>query len=148
MGQKIIFAAVLFMSGLLIAASFAGAEIKGSGPDRGKKMFDTASLRVYKGTIVKIDKAKSPMPGGEDMLVVILKTDTGIVSINLGPKSRAEKKGVKLNAKDEIEIKGITMEFGKKSEIMAVELKKQDVTIKLMDDKGPAPGSHEPNNAK
>lgn len=136
--KKRIFLATLLVIGIL-AGIYSDAQ---SDKDRfggGRKMFDVRDAETLSGEVVRISKSKPPMPNGPEMLVLILKTETETISVMLGPGSVLEEQGIQIKAKDRVEIRGVRAEFDGKPAIIATELKKGKITVKLQDKRMPPP---------
>lgn len=133
--------AVLAVSALMVSHAAAG-------PGRGwrggggwgmcggyRGMYDPAAVETVTGTIESVDRTV-PMKGTSRGIGMTLKTDTGSVSVHLGPQWYVERIDGKLAKGDAVEVKGSRVMFAGNPAIIAAEVKKGDAVLKLRDGDG------------
>lgn len=127
---------------LLASASFAQQEARGS------RMYDPRTVETVKGEVVSVEKI--PFRGGKGYGVhLTLKTEKETLLVEVGPGWYVEKQPVKIEAKDNLEIKGSRITSRGKPAMIAAEIKKGDQILKVRDENGiPAwsGGSRRPAN--
>ncbi len=99
------------------------------------RMFDPKTVETLSGEIVSVDKI-TPMRGMSYGVHLMLRTDSGTISIHAGPAWYLENQDVKLAVKDRIEVKGSKITFDGKPAIIAMEIKKGSETLTLRDSQG------------
>jgi hypothetical protein len=65
-----------------------------------------------------------------------LKTETGEIPIHLGPAWYLDKQAMKLEPKDQIEVRGSRITFEGKPAIIAAQVTKGGAVLQLRDDRG------------
>ena len=129
---------------LLASASFAqqGAKAKGG------RVYDPKTVETVKGEVAGVEKI--PSPGGKGYGVhLTLKTEKETLLVEVGPGWYVEKQPVRIEAKDNLEIKGSRITSRGKPAMIAAEIKKGDQILKVRDENGiPAwsGGSRRPAN--
>jgi hypothetical protein len=99
------------------------------------RLYDTKTVETVSGEIVSVDHI-IPVKGMGQGVHVQLKTDKETVSVHLGPAWFLENQDVKIEPKDKVEIKGSRIKYDGKPAIIAAEVKKGDVVLKLRDENG------------
>lgn len=99
------------------------------GSGRGWMKYDKATVESKKGTVVDIEDYKK---GG---VHVTLKTDKETINVHLGPASYLEKK-IKISRGDVISVTGSRVTYAKAAAIIAREVEKGGVTVRLRKDDG------------
>ena len=99
------------------------------------RMYDPKTVETIAGEVVKVDRF-TPMRGMSSGVHLVLKTDTGEVSVHLGPQWYLENQDVKIEPRDKVEIKGSRVTVDGKPAIIAAEVKKGDGLLKLRDEAG------------
>ena len=140
--KKIVFAMAVGIFGLIFAnVSFAQPMMqwRGSGGwgggSRYNMMYNANTVETIKGEIVKIERIM-PMRGMSHGVHLMVKTSKETIDVHLGPAWYIENQDVKLKVGDKIEIKGSRITLQGKPVIIAAEVKKGDVTLKLRDERG------------
>jgi hypothetical protein len=140
--KKIVFAMAVGIFGLIFAnVSFAQPMMqwRGSGGwgggSRYNMMYNANTVETIKGEIVKIERIM-PMRGMSHGVHLMVKTAKETLDVHLGPAWYIENQDVKLTVGDKIEIKGSRITLQGKPVIIAAEVKKGDVTLKLRDERG------------
>lgn len=122
-----------------VAVAGPGSGWKGSGGwgmgGGYQRMYNPATVETVNGTIESIDRTV-PMKGMNRGVHLLLKTEKGPVAIHLGPEWYVERLDIELKKGDSVEVKGSRVTFGGTPAIIAAELKKGDVVLKLRDDNG------------
>lgn len=67
---------------------------------------------------------------------LVLKTDTGYITINLGPPGYVRKQGFSLKQGDSLEVTGSKVTRGDQTWLLAAQVKKDGQTLKVRDEKG------------
>jgi hypothetical protein len=99
------------------------------------KAYDVKALETVAGTVVRVERI-TPMHGMSAGVHMILKTDTGELSVHLGPAWYIERQDVKLVAGDAVQVKGARGTFQGKPVIIAAEVKKGEEVLPLRNDAG------------
>ena len=121
-------------------AAFAqGMKWKGSGgwgPGAAYgRMYNAKTVETVSGEVMTVDRI-TPMHGMSAGVHLVVKTDSGEVSVHLGPQWYLENQDVKIEPKDTVEIKGSRVTVQGKPAIIAAEVKKGDQVLKLRDEAG------------
>jgi hypothetical protein len=95
---------------VLAPAAFAqGMKWRGSGgwgPGTAYgRMYDPKTVETVSGEVVKVDRI-TPMRGMSSGVHLVVKTDKGDVSVQLGPQWYLENQDVKIQPKDKVEVRG------------------------------------------
>ena len=121
--------------------SFAQREMKwrGSGGwgmgSNYNRMYDPKTDETITGKVVGVDRM-TPMKGMSYGVHLMLKTDKETISVHLGPGWYIENQDIKIEPKDNIEVKGSRITFEGKPAIIAAEVKKGDEVLKIRDQNG------------
>ena len=99
------------------------------------RLYDPKMVETISGEVVKVDRI-APLRGMSAGVHLLVKTDTGKVSVHLGPLWYLENQDVKIQPKDKVEIKGSRVTVQGRPALIAAEVKKGDETLKLRDDAG------------
>jgi hypothetical protein len=129
----LVFAAIAFAQpwqGWKNCGGWCKGEGVGPGPGR---MYDPAKAETLKGEVVSLEQ----IPGRRGMgqgIGLTLRTDSGTVTVHLGPQWYVEQQGeVKIKAGDSVEIKGV--KWGR-DVFIAAEVRRGDDILKLRDESG------------
>ena len=106
----------------------------GSGTKYGR-MYNPQTVETISGEVVKVEKI-TPMKGMSNGIHILVKTDTGEISVHLGPSWYIDKQDTKIAVGDKVEVKGSKVEYSGKPAIIAAEVQKGDEVLKLRDDNG------------
>ncbi|MDH4164187.1 MAG: DNA-binding protein [Nitrospirota bacterium] len=110
----------------------------GSGPGAGGPggMYDPAKAETVKGQVEAVEQISGKGRMGQG-IGLKLKTDSGTLSVHLGPKWYIEQQGeVKIAAGDTLEIKGVKTQRWGQDVFIAGEIKRGDDVLKLRDENG------------
>jgi hypothetical protein len=99
------------------------------------RMYDPKTVTTVSGEVVSIDKI-TPMRGMSYGVHLTVKTDNETVSIHLGPAWFIENQDIRIEPKDQIEVKGSRITLEGKPVIIAAEVTKGDEVLKLRDENG------------
>ena len=99
------------------------------------RMYDSKTVETISGEVTVVDRI-TPLKGMSGGVHINVKTVKETISVHLGPSFYIENQDVKLQAKDQVEVKGSRITFDGKPAIIAMEVKKGDETLKLRDDAG------------
>lgn len=128
-------------SSLLATQSFAEREIfwRGShGWGMGSayvKTYNPITVETVSGVVISIDKI-TPITGMSYGIKMSVKTDKEVISVHVGPGWFVEHLDIKLEPQDEVEVKGSRITFEGKPAMIAAEVKRGSVTLKLRDENG------------
>lgn len=128
---------------LLAASSYAqprpGMMWRGSGGwgpgSQYNRMYDPKTIETITGEVTKVDRI-TPAKGMSGGIHMLVKTDKETISVHLGPSWYLENQDVKIEPKNQVEVKGSRITFGGKPAIIAAEVKKGDEVLQLRDDSG------------
>jgi len=137
-----IFSVVVFLVALfLVAESYAqsgtrqrGSEGWGPGNQYGR-MYDPKTVETIRGEVVRVDKI-TPLRAMSFGIHLVVKTEKEKISVHLGPVWFIENQDIKIEAKDNIEVKGSRITFQGNPTIIAAEVKKGEFILKLRDESG------------
>lgn len=137
-----IFVVLISILSLIFAPeSFAqrGMKWRGSGGwgmgSNYNRMYDPKTVETISGEVVSVDRMTA-MKGMSYGVHLMLKTGKETVSIHLGPVWYIENQDIKIEPKDNIEVKGSRITFEGKAAIIAAEVKKGDEVLKIRDENG------------
>ena len=99
------------------------------------KMYNPGTIETISGEVVGVDQF-TPKRGMHYGVHMMVKTDKETVSVHLGPGWYIENQDVKIELKDQVEVKGSRINFARKPAIIAAEVKKGDQILKLRDENG------------
>lgn len=99
------------------------------------RLYDVKTVETVSGEVLVVDKI-TPSKGMSNGVHLELKTETGTVSVHLGPAWFIENQDITIWPKDKIEIKGSRVTYEGKPAIIAAEVKKGDSVLKLRDENG------------
>ena len=74
------------------------------------RLYDPQTVETIRGEVVSIDEI-IPAKGMSSGIHVLLKTDQGVLSIHLGPRSFVQGLDVAIELKDRIQVKGSRIAF-------------------------------------
>jgi hypothetical protein len=129
--------AVLILTASVALAGWKG--YRGSGGwgmnDPYQRNYNTATVETLSGVVESVDKV-TPVKGMSAGIHLMVKTDKGTISVDLGPEWYMERLDTKIEKGDKIEVKGSRVTFAGKPAIIAAEVKKGDNTVILRDSAG------------
>ena len=99
------------------------------------KMYNPETLKTINGEVVSIDEI-TPLKGMSYGVHITVNTGQDIVPVHLGPGWFIENQDIKIEPKDLVEIKGSRITFEGKPAIIATEIRKGEVILKLRDENG------------
>ena len=99
------------------------------------KMFNTKTVETIKGTVVNVD-AFIPTRGMSHGVHLQVETQKGIIPVHLGPAWYIQNQDIIIKPEDKLEIKGSKINFAGEPAIIAAEVKKGDMTLKLRSEDG------------
>ena len=129
--------AVLSLS--VASPSWAQGGMGGGGGRRGGggRMYDPKTVETVSGQVVRVEHIEGKGGRGRGYGVhLVLKTDKEELPVHLGPGWYIEKQGMKIEAKDTIEVHGSRVTYQGQPAIIAATVKKGDQVLKLRDDNG------------
>jgi hypothetical protein len=131
--------AICFIAEYSFAQRGPGIKWRGSGgwgPGSSyNKMYDPKTVETISGEVTGVDLI-TPAKGMSRGVHMNVKTDKGTVSVHLGPSWYIENQDVKIQPKDNVEVKGSRITFDGKPAIIAAEVKKGGEVLKLRDTSG------------
>jgi hypothetical protein len=99
------------------------------------RLYDVKTVETVIGEVVKVDRI-TPMRGMAYGVHLVVKTDKGDVSVQLGPQWYLENQDVKIEPKDKVEIKGSRVTVQGQPAIIAAEVRKGGDVLILRDEAG------------
>jgi hypothetical protein len=132
---------ISILGSFFASASFAqrGMNWKGSGGwgmgSTYNRMYNAKTVETVSGEVVSVDRV-APMKGMSYGVHLMLKTDKETISVHLGPGWYIENQDIRIEPKDNIEVKGSRITFEGKPAIIAAEVKKGDEVLKIRDENG------------
>ena len=99
------------------------------------KMYDPKTVETVSGEVISVDKI-TPVKGMSYGVHLTVKTDKETISVHMGPGWFIENQDIKIEPKDNVEVKGSRITFEGKPAIIAAEVKKGDEMLKLRDENG------------
>jgi hypothetical protein len=106
----------------------------GAGGQYGR-LYDAKTVETDSGEVAAVEEM-TPFKGMGRGVHLILKTDTGSISVHLGPGWYVEHQDTKIAAGDKIEVKGSHITYEGKPAIIAAEIHKADEVLMLRDANG------------
>lgn len=131
-------ALALAFSALLVVPASAGMWRGSGGWGMGgayQRMYNPSAVETIAGEVVSIDKM-TPTKGMSYGIHALVKTNKETIPVHLGPGWYLERQDTKIVKGDAIEVKGSRITYQGKPVIIAAEIKKGDVVLKLRDDNG------------
>ena len=108
----------------------------GRGTGRGYQgLYDTTTVQTVSGEVIAVDSFNGAHGIGAG-IHAMLKSDSGSVSVHLGPSWYLDKQSAKIEKGDKITVTGSRIIFQGKSALVAAEIKKGDKTLSLRDKQG------------
>ena len=133
-------AIVLFLS--LVAATVYAAPGYGGRGSGGwgmggsyQRLYNPATVETVTGEVIAVEKF-TPVKGMRVGIHIRLKTDRETIAVHLGPSWFMERLEAKIETGDKLEVRGSRVTMGGKPAIIAAEVKKGDMILKLRDDSG------------
>jgi hypothetical protein len=99
------------------------------------RLYDPKTVETVSGEVISVDRIV-PMKGMSYGIHLTLKTDSGTISVHVGPEWFLENQDTKIAVKDKIEITGSKIIFQGKPAIIASEVKKGEKILSLRDSNG------------
>ena len=142
-GLRIILMLVVFTSTNSIAFSEADAQEQKSWRDsvgqgyRGEYQgkYNLRTVTMVKGVVETVEQMP-PATGTSYGIHLELRTDSGTLSVHLGPAWFIERQNVRIEEGDIIEVKGSKITYEEVPTIIAAEVKKGNTVLKLRDKNG------------
>jgi hypothetical protein len=98
-------------------------------------IFNPKTVETISGEVIRVGRIV-PFKGMSRGVHLLLRTDKESISVHLGPTRFIENQDIKVEPGDKIIVKGSRVTFRGKPIIIATELKKGDVVLKLRDENG------------
>jgi len=99
------------------------------------RLYDAKTVETISGEVVAVESI-APVNGMTAGMHVQVKTEKGTISVHLGPAWFLENQDLKIEPKDQIEVKGSRVSYEGKPAIIAAEVTKDDSVLKLRDATG------------
>ena len=99
------------------------------------RIYDPKTVEIISGQVIRVDRI-TPMKGMSYGVHLVVKTDKETISVHLGPAWYLENQDVRVEPKDQVEVRGSRITFQGKPAILAVEVRKGDEVLKLREDNG------------
>lgn len=100
-----------------------------------QRIFNPATVETVTGEVTAVERI-TPIKGMGVGVHLLLKTDKETLSVHLGPSWYIERLDTRIEKGNKIEVKGSRVMVAGKPAIIAAEVKKGDVLLKLRDDSG------------
>jgi hypothetical protein len=132
---------ILVLVFVFVTDSFAqrGMRWRGSGGWGGGtqygRMYDTKTVETLVGKVVRVERI-TPTKGMSYGVHAMVITEKETVSVHLGPGWYIENQDIKIEPKDEVQVKGSRITFQGKPAIIAAEVKKGDEILELRNESG------------
>jgi hypothetical protein len=100
-----------------------------------QRMYNPATVETVTGEVVAVEQT-TPMKGMGGGVHLKLRTDKEMLSVHLGPAWYIERLDTRIEKHDRIEVTGSRVMVAGKPALIAAEVKKGDMLLKLRDDSG------------
>jgi hypothetical protein len=100
-----------------------------------QRMYNPRTIATVKGVVVEVEQI-IPTTGMCSGIHLTLKTDSDVKSVHLGPSWFIERQEMKIEKGDAIEVTGSKIEYKGEPVVIAAEIKKKDMLLKLRDKDG------------
>lgn len=100
--------------------------------------FSPQNLMTVRGPVVMVQEQSGPGPGGvqHKVLMLTLKTETGLVAVHLGPPQYFQQQRLTFKEGEVLEVTGARMTTPGGLMLLATQVKQGDKVIKLRDEQG------------
>ncbi|MBW2085848.1 MAG: hypothetical protein JRI54_07460 [Deltaproteobacteria bacterium] len=105
------------------------------GRNSATRLYDPATVETVKGRVERVDIENSDGKGHSEAHL-ILRTNQETISVSLGPAWYYERQALKIEAGDQVEIKGSRLTRNEKRAIIAAEVRKDEEILVLRDSTG------------
>jgi hypothetical protein len=99
------------------------------------RLYDPKTVATISGEVTAVEYF-SPGKGVRQGIHINVKSGEETISVHLGPSWFLENQDLKINLKDNVEIKGSKITFNGKPAMIAATVKKGDETLELRDENG------------
>lgn len=99
------------------------------------RLYDSTTVETLRGTVQRVEKI-IPMKGMGSGVHLILKTDSEMIPVQMGPTWYVEKQAAQIRAGDLVEVTGSRVPCDGKPVILAAFIKKGGETVKYRELKG------------
>jgi hypothetical protein len=110
--------------------------VAGSPMLKGKKGFDPATVVTVSGTVAALHRSTPKKPNQPVQLRLDLQTPQGIIHVLLGPAAYVDQQPVRIAGGDQVEVTGSQMTKGRRTRIIATQVRKGDQFLRLRDVSG------------
>ncbi len=124
-------AKILFMCFSLILFSI----ILNTQPQRPPRFYNPDTVVSVSGEVQNVE-TRTFGPSGAGLLILSLKTEKEIITVNVGPERYVSSLGFSFSKGDKIEVKGSKVDIRGVPTILAAEIKKGEKTLKLREEDG------------
>ncbi|NIQ88436.1 MAG: DNA-binding protein [Desulfobacterales bacterium] len=97
--------------------------------------YDPKTITTVKGVVETVEQMP-PATGTSYGIHLELRTDSGTLSVHLGPAWFIDRQDIKIGESDTIQVKGSKITYEGKPTIIAAEVKKENTVLKLRDQNG------------
>jgi hypothetical protein len=110
----------------------------GTGGGMGPRLYNPQTVTTVKGTVEKLEEVNMGRPGGMGMKFreMLLKTDTGSITVHLGPTWYLDQQHFTVKTGDTVEVTGSQVTLQNLPAIIAKDVTMNGKTLKLRDDQG------------
>lgn len=99
------------------------------------RLYNPAQMVILTGEVVEVEQVV-PLKGMNNGVQLLVKTETGIVPVHLGPVWYVERLDIKIAKGDKIEVKGSKVDIQGKATFIAAEVKKGEAVLTLRETNG------------
>ena len=100
------------------------------------RMYDPGTVETISGEVVRGERIFTPRKGMRRGVNVLVQTDSEVILVHLGPSWFMENQDLRIETKDQIEVRGSRIMFDGEPTIIAAEVQKGDAILKLRDREG------------
>jgi hypothetical protein len=126
--------ATLAMLSLLVPLPALAQPVRGRGSQY-QRMYNPQTVETLRGEVVGIENIPSKQ-GSSGGIHLRVQTQTEEISVHLGPAWYLDTQDIKIELKDNIEVKGSRVPFAGQPALIAAEVKKGDRVLVLRDRNG------------
>jgi hypothetical protein len=103
---------------------------------RGGKVFNPANITVMSGTVTAINRSVPQSPDQPVQVGFTLQSPLGPIRVMMGPASFVDQQPVQIAAGDVVEVTGWLVTRGRKSRLIAGQVKKGNQVLRLRNEQG------------
>lgn len=131
----IVFTVIFLFFASIVSSIFAQRGVPARHGTSYVRMYNPNTVETVSGEVISVNRVL-PSKGMSVGIHLMLRTKKEVVSVHLGPEWYILRQKMTIRAKDKITVKGSKVDFGGELSIVAAEVKKGKVTLKLRDANG------------